>query len=392
MTAIKIPLSIDQRANECLEEYGTYHRLPDLRLNDRCLIGYILKTIQDTVPEVRVDTYDNNEWTAEDLSSLEIHITTDGTDTEPKWYWGIELQASIENGCRYSIHVYSIEWDNYTHIGTVDRLTTLLAILSSGVDFSLVPDKNGTRNTIMLMKAAETGIIKGLNVEQVQKATTETYNKVGGVLGLRDYMSSLRQAIGGDALNGKPELRFSNKEGKLIFFITLGMYDEGKDQPWDTWLGTADNIIAALIITCGGVGYSGKIAPTFPQNDGLDVQTLEEAATDAYDAAKCNGNCLPICDYIADKFRGMGYGAVVLSSSPTAIPAVRERYHHVELREASSKTTRYKITPVNNHYSIINFDVEYVSNDSTLYLGRVTTVTAVIAIVCTSLSFKGEGS
>lgn len=383
MTGIKIPLSIDHRASECLEEYGTYHRWSDMTLNDRCLIGYILKTIRDTVPTTKVDAQDNAEWTAEDLSSLEIWVTTCKLE-DPKWYWKVEPQANVETGCRYSIEVVSTEWDTITYIGTVDRLTTLLAILCSEVDFSFVPSEDTSPDTIMLMKA-RTGIIKGLNVDQVQKTAIETYKKVGGTIDLRDYMSDLRQAIGSGALNGKPELTISGKKSsgsELEFYINLRLYDTLKDRPWNTSLGTTNNIIAALIITCSGVEYSGEIAPTFPKGEGLDVQTLEELATEAYNTAKLGDNYVPICDYIADTFRGMGYGVAVRQGLQ----------YHVMVREAGSKATKYKVTPINKHYGIVDFDVNYYTDDSTLYLGRVSSVTAVIAIVCTSLSFRGKES
>lgn len=371
MTAIKIPLSVDQRASECLEEYGFYHRLPDLRLNDRCLIGYMLKTIRGMLPTAEVLVQPLTEGTAEDL---EVSVTP---YPNSKWYWKVDLQASVEAGCRYYIEVMATECDAFAIIGTVDRLTTLLAILSSGVDFSFVPNGGEVGDTIMFVQAGA-GIVKGLDVWRVQEAATETYNKVSGTEGLRKYIGDLRQVIGG---GGNPELTFCalTTERKLTFYISLHMYDNCKDRPWDTSLGTADNIIAALIITCGGVEYTGEIAPTFPQGDGLDVQTLEEALSEAYPPA-LYGNCLPICDCIADTFRSMGYGVVVNHGLD----------YHVMVREAGSKTARYKITPVNNNYGVLSFDVHYNPSDSTLYLGRVSSVIAVIAIVCTSLSFKGE--
>lgn len=376
MTAIKIPLSIDQRASECLEEYGTYHRWPDMRLNDRCLIGYILKTIQDTLPTARVHV----EWTAEDLSSLEVWVTTHNLD-DPKWYWKIEPRASVDTGCRYSIEVVSTEWDTLTYIGTVDRLTTLLAVLCSGVDFFFVPGAE-VPDTIMLMRAEGAGIIRGLNVQQVQETATETYNKVSGVRDLQSYIHSISGAIGsGGALNGKPSLIANGRSGNLIFHIELRLYDIAIERPRS--LGTADNIIAALIVAYGGVEYTGEIVSTFPQEgDGLDVHALEEAAAEAYLAASYDGNCLPICDYIADTFRGMGYGAVVNHGLDC----------HVMVREVGgSKIRRYEITPLNKHYGVIAFDVDYLI-DEVLYLGQVTTVTAAIAIVCTCLSFRGKES
>lgn len=349
MTDIRIPASIDQRAAEHLEE-GT-------------LIDFVLESIREygLTAEVR-----DGKAIALAVPVVDILISS---QPPLDWHWKVAVDSTVPS---YTIYVQLFGGDHLTYIGKVNSLGALLAILLSGVDFDL---PRYVMRFSQVKKGGVREVMEYSSISQLERELGEAYSK-DGRKGANYYIRSTVPHYSSVVVMARDE--------DLAFIATVSMYDDRKDTPWDLSLGKVDGVAALIALRYTDVRFYGDLGPSFTdKDDTLYIDNLEAKSTEAYDEAKYQGNCLPICTRIANVLRDMGYSAVVKKG---------EQYPKVLVRECSTTKTTYSITPLVKGCEKVSFDIDYYppGGGDVVFLGEVSTVALVVAVVCTGIDFKGQ--
>lgn len=385
MTDIRIPASIDQRAAEHLEE-GT-------------LIDFVLESIRGY--GLRAEIRDV------DAKTFVVPITDILVSSQPSqyWHWKVAVDTVTPS---YTIYVQLFGGDSLTYIGKVNSLGALLAILLSGVDFDPpsdvvrypIPKGEGTNVPITKLQREVGEAHNALDLKGVSMYLVRALSNVGIGTNLEgDCVRVLRYNRDYYANNSviyKITPRMENSE--ISFIISKPCYDQ---PPWDLTVGKVTGITAVVALASSGAQFYGDLGPSFTdKGDTLYMDSVEDKSTEAYDEAKYQGNCLPICTRIANVLRDMGYSAVVkqyyqdvLLPEGGTVTTYTNTYQ-VLIREGGTATTIYTITALLKGYEELGFDIHYhpVGGGAVISLGEVSTVALVVAVVCTGIDFKEQAA
>lgn len=362
MTDIRIPASIDQRAADHLEE-GT-------------LIDFVLEYIRECglTAEVR-----DGEAIALAVPVIDILVSS---QPPRDWHWKVAVDTVAPG---YTIYVQLFGGDHLTYIGEVNSFGALLAILLSGVDFDL---PGYVMRFSQVKKGGVREIMEYSSISYLEQELAEAYSK-GGCKSANYYIRATVPHYSSVVVMARDE--------DLTFIATVSMYDDKKDTPWDLSLGKVKGIAALIALRYTDVGFYGDLGPSFTdKDDTLYMDDVEGKSTEAYDEAKYQGNCLPICTRIANVLRGMGYSAVVgqyyqhVLLPEGATTTVYTNTHQVLIREGG--TTTFTITALVKGHEEVGFDIHYhpPGGGTVISLGEVTTVALVVAVVCTGIDFKEQ--
>ena len=277
MTDIRIPALIDKQAAQHLEEYGCWNEWNEVG----SLVGFIVLTIREAGLEAELRENEDSIL-GRDVCFADIRVWP---TRDSDWYWNVYVCLTTGKPVKYWVSARSkYDSDRSASLGIVGRLSAVLAIVCSGLSFTLPV----TGEPIMHYTVRQAGAVvqtTDINLGLLIEGEIKAHSKQDVLGYLADTLSSMEI---------ETKLRYQyvvvckedssylitpmdNSDGEHLLGIEHQVIGGAANI---TSLGTVNYIAAVVAVVCGGVTFyddvSDKVIPLTEEDAKVFAHLIEE--------------------------------------------------------------------------------------------------------------------